>query len=317
MDTGLPIEKKNKKMLFVVNPVAGKSDLSTHIINIIDEFVKGGFDVTVRTTQYSGEICEIISECAGIFDVVVVGGGDGTLNEAANALMKCDENIRPKLGYIPTGTVNDFASSHKIPLNSVEAARLIVNGDIKFFDIGTLGEKNFVYIAAFGVFTDVSYQTDQQMKNTFGRMAYIIEGIKRIVHIPSYNMKFECDVLDAQDGKKSMKKLEINDKFMYGMITNSKTVGGFKLPERDEIYLDDGLMEVTLIKNPKNLQEQQQILNALLSLEADPKVVYHFQTSKIRCISDEPVSWTTDGEFGGTYTDVELKIERRKFAVIA
>lgn len=317
MNMDLSEDKKNRRMLFLINPVAGKSEVNTRIVDIIDEFVKSGFEVVVRTTQYSGEIGTIIPESAGIFDTVVVSGGDGTLNEAANAIMKCDEKNRPNLGYIPSGTVNDFAASHKIPSNPVEAAKLISGGDIKYFDTGVLGEKHFVYVAAFGVFTDVSYQTDQQLKNTFGRMAYFIEGVKRLAHIPSYKMKFECDALTEEDGKKFMKRLEIDDTFIYGMVTNSKTVGGFKLPDRDEVYLDDGLMEVTLFKTPTNLQERQQIINALLSLEADPKVVYHFQTSHIRCTSEKYVSWTTDGEFGGAYKDVELNIQRKKFAVIA
>lgn len=316
MNTNFTEVNKMKKMLLIINPVAGKRNPNTYVVSVIDEFVKGGFDVTVRTTQYAGEIGEIIINCADSFSIIVVSGGDGTLNEAANAVMKCDEKARPKLGYIPSGTVNDFAASHNIPLNPVEAARHIVNNDTKLLDIGMLGERVFVYVAAFGAFTDVSYQTDQQMKNTFGKIAYFFEGIKRIVNIASYKIKLECDIPDEHNGKKNMRTLKINDSFIYGMITNSKTIGGLKLREHEQVLLDDGLMEVTLFKSPKNIQEQQQIINALLSLKADPKVVSHFQTSRIKFISEEPLSWTTDGEFGGTYTNTELTIQRKKFGII-
>ena len=159
----------------------------------------------------------------------------------------------------------------------------------------------FVYIAAFGIFTDVSYQTDQQMKNVLGHMAYILEGMKRLTNIVSYKMKLRWE------------DREVEDDFLFGMVTNSRSVGGFKSIIGTEVVLDDGVFEVTFIKRPKNLLELNETLTALVLAEIDERYMYSFRTSRLTVEAEAEVPWTLDGEYGGDHR--AAVIENRKQAL--
>ena len=175
-----------------------------------------------------------------------------------------------------------------------EAARVAVNGTPFPCDVGGFNGDTFVYVAAFGLFTEVSYQTSQQMKNILGHAAYILEGAKHLMDITSYRMKV------SHDGE------IIEDEFIYGMVTNSISVGGFKGISGPDVLLDDGLFEVTLIKNPKNPIELNKILAGLANRENDNELIYSFKTSEMHVESEEEVPWTLDGEFGGSHTDLTI-----------
>ena len=152
-----------------------------------------------------------------------------------------------------------------------------------------------VYIAAFGLFTDVSYETGQDMKNVLGHMAYLLEGMKRLSAIRSYPMRITYG------------DTTIVDDFIFGMVTNSASVGGFKRITGKNVRLDDGVFEVTLIKRPKNPIELNNIMVSLLNRDIDTDAMYCFRTSKVEITSAEPLSWTLDGEYGGTHTKVVIE----------
>jgi len=288
-------------MLFIYNPHSGKAQLKNQLSNIIDLFVKAGYVVTVHPTQEALDARRMAKENSGHYDLIVCSGGDGTINEVVDGVMECGADARSVLGYIPTGTVNDFASSLKLSKNVLKAAENITVGTPFSCDIGSFNQEYFTYIAAFGLFTDVAYQTPQQTKNMLGRPAYILEGMKRLSSIKPYNMRFETD------------EQVIEDEFLYGMVTNSVSVGGFKGICGKHVKLDDGLFEVTLIKMPKNVIELQAIINAVIKRESNPEYMYSFRTAKLHVTSEEAVEWTLDGEFGGS--EVEVWIENHKQAV--
>ncbi len=281
-----------KKMLFVVNPVAGKNALKNHLLPIIDIFVKGGYDVTVYTTQAPKDLARVVIERGAEFDILVFSGGDGSLNEAANALQKA--GITLPIGYIPGGTMNDFATTHFLPKDPIKAAEQIVSGQVRKSDLGCIAGQYFVYVAAFGLFTEASYQTPQNLKNSLGKAAYILDGIRELGSIKSYRMRFQTD------------DNTIEDEFIYGMLTNTRSIGGLKLQIAKDALLDDGLMEVTLIKRPQNLTEMNTLIGALVTQTADSNLMYHFQTSSISIETDEEIPWTLDGEFGGKLGSVEV-----------
>ena len=164
--------------------------------------------------------------------------------------------------------------------------------------------RSFVYIAAFGLFTEVSYETSQEVKNVLGHLAYILEGMKRLSSIKAYAMKITAD------------HMNIEGEFMYGMITNSVSVGGFKKITGNCVQLDDGLFEVTLIKKPKNPVELQNILSALMGKEINLDYMYCFKTSRLEIESREEISWTLDGEFGGTHRKVTIENEEKALEII-
>ena len=287
-----------KKLLFVYNPRAGKEMLKPRLSDVLDIFVKAGYEVTVHPTQaYRDAYYQIKEYEVGKYDLIACSGGDGTIDEAATGMMKRREmgkDVVP-VGYIPAGTTNDFAKSLHIPRKPLAAADNAVKGVPFPCDIGKFNDSVFVYIAAFGIFTDVSYETDQAVKNVLGHMAYILEGAKRIFNIPSYKIKVE------HDGE------VIEDEFIFGMVTNSRSVGGFSNMVGKNIVFDDGLFEVTLIKTPKNPIALQEIIAALLIEQVDTKHMYTFKTKKITFDSVEEIPWTLDGEFGGEQDYVEIE----------
>lgn len=287
-----------KKLLFVYNPRAGKEMLKPRLSDVLDIFVKAGYEVTVHPTQaYRDAYYQIKGYEVGKYDLIACSGGDGTIDEVATGMMKRREmgkDVVP-VGYIPAGTTNDFAKSLHIPRKPLAAADNAVKGVPFPCDIGKFNDSVFVYIAAFGIFTDVSYETDQAVKNVLGHMAYILEGAKRIFNIPSYKIKVE------HDGE------VIEDEFIFGMVTNSRSVGGFSNMVGKNIVFDDGLFEVTLIKTPKNPIALQEIIAALLIEQVDTKHMYTFKTKKITFDSVEEIPWTLDGEFGGEQDYVEIE----------
>lgn len=287
-----------KKLLFVYNPRAGKEMLKPRLSDVLDIFVKAGYEVTVHPTQaYRDAYYQIKEYEVGKYDLIACSGGDGTIDEVATGMMKrreMEKDVVP-VGYIPAGTTNDFAKSLHIPRKPLAAADNAVKGVPFPCDIGKFNDNVFVYIAAFGIFTDVSYETDQAVKNVLGHMAYILEGAKRIFNIPSYKIKVE------HDGE------VIEDEFIFGMVTNSRSVGGFSNMVGKNIVFDDGLFEVTLIKTPKNPIALQEIIAALLIEQVDTKHMYTFKTKKITFDSVEEIPWTLDGEFGGEQDYVEIE----------
>ena len=282
-----------KKMLFIYNPNSGMGLLKPKLSDVLDIFVKGGYEVTVYPTQKYHDAVRKMGEYEEQYDLVACSGGDGTLDEVVTGMMKREKKV--PIGYIPAGTTNDFASSLHISKNMLEAADTVVNGVPFACDVGVFNQDYFVYIAAFGLFTDVSYQTKQSMKNVLGHLAYVLEGAKRLFNIPSYKVKVTHD------------DEVIEDEFVYGMVTNSRSVGGFRNLIGKQVGFDDGVFEVTLIKTPKNPIELQEIIAALMIQQMDSKYMYTFKSGRIMFESIEEIPWTLDGEFGGEQDYVEIE----------
>ena len=283
----------SQKLLFIFNPHAGKGQIKNHLVDIVDMMVKAGFDVTIYTTQAQADATrKVVEEGAG-YDRIVCSGGDGTLDEVMTGLMQAKLHI--PIGYIPAGSTNDFANSLGIPKEMLKAAERAVGQNRFPCDIGDFNSDTFVYVAAFGLFTEVSYKTSQQLKNIFGHVAYIMEGVKQLRDIPSFRMQVEYD------GK------VFQDEFIYGMVTNSVSVGGFKGMTGNDVKLDDGLFEVTLIRNPKNPIELNEILACLTNMIDDSDLIYSFKTDAVHITAKEAVSWTLDGEFGGAHREVVIR----------
>ena len=282
-----------KKMLFVYNPKAGKAQIKNKLADILDIFVKADYEITVHPTQKAGEATKIVEQREKKYDLVVCSGGDGTLGEVVRGMM--NSGFSTPLGYIPAGSTNDFAHSHGLPKNMLKAAHIAVEGKEFPCDVGRFNKDTFVYVAAFGLFTNVTYETAQDMKNILGHLAYILQGVKSLSAIPSYTMKITYD------------DQVIEDDFMLGLITNSVSVGGFKGITGKHIKLDDGVFEVTLIKRPQTIKALNDLILSLLNREFDAKDMYFFRTGKLVCESETAVAWTKDGENGGCHFEVEIQ----------
>ena len=287
------VMENRRKLLFVVNPHAGKEAIRTQMVRILDIFVKSGWVPTVYMGQHTGELPALVRKWAPDYDLVVCSGGDGTLNETLNGLMPLER--RPMLGYIPAGTTNDFATSLGIPKQMAKAALAAVEGVPVSVDVGRFGSKYFAYVAAFGAFTDVTYSTPQQYKNSLGKLAYLIEGAQRLSSLKTYPIRLEYD-----DGC-------TEGEFLVGLVSNSSYVAGLPVGRWIDTSMSDGLMEVTLVRKPAHMTELTRVASNLLKGELDPEVLFTVKTRQLRVLSPEPIPWTLDGEYGGAPTDVTIE----------
>ena len=291
-----------QKLLFIFNPKSGKGLIKNHLVDIVDVMVKAGFEVTVYPTQKQGDATEKVIQDGAKYDRIVCSGGDGTLDEVVTGFR--ETKLKLPLGYIPAGSTNDFARSLNISSDMVKAAKVAVGNHIFPCDVGKFNGDTFVYIAAFGIFTDLSYETPQTLKNMLGHMAYVLSAAKSLLSIPNYQM-----IVDV-DGE------IIEDKFIYGMITNSVSVAGFSGITGQNVLFDDGEFEVTLIKNPKKVEELNEILLYLTNLTSTSSMIYTYKAKKIRIVSEKEVPWTLDGEFGGNHTLVSIENRPKKINLL-
>ena len=276
-----------KELLFIYNPASGRGRVAEGLSDILNVFTQAGWLTTVYPTQSKGDAIRVIRELGGRYERVVCAGGDGTLSEAVTGLM--DLKDPPLLGYIPFGSTNDCAATLNLPKIPTQAALIAARDGVpRESDIGKLNGRPFVYVAAFGAFTQVAYETSQDLKKTFGHLAYIMEGIVSLPTITPYHLKLEYDgnVLE--------------DDFYFGMVSNAYSIGGIRLPASEHVVLDDGLFEVDLIKKPVNLFDVANGFQDLVRQNpAGAGVRVHFKASRLTITCDRPLPWTIDGEFGG------------------
>lgn len=291
-----------KRLLFVYNAHAGKAAIRTKLADIIDMMVKYGYRVTSHPTQASGDATELVEQEGGDYDLIVCSGGDGTLDEVVTGMMRLE--AKKPIGYIPMGSTNDFANSLRLPKNVLKSAEIALTGQRFACDVGQFNDNSFIYVAAFGIFTEVSYQTNQELKNLLGHAAYILQGAKSLLDIAAYEMRVEYEdtVLEGD--------------FIFGMVTNSISVGGFKKIAGKNVQLDDGVFEVTLIRRPKNPLELNEIVTSLLSRVDNTELIYSFKTSEIRFFTEWEISWTLDGEYGGSHEQVIIKNWHRAIEIM-
>jgi YegS/Rv2252/BmrU family lipid kinase len=292
-----------KKLLFVYNPHSGKGQIASYLSDIIDVFVKNEYEVTVYPTQSRGYAKKLVSDVGSNYDMIVCSGGDSTLNETISGMMTLSE--KPTLGYIPAGSTNDFAQSIKLSKDMVESANMAMEGMPIAVDIGSFNKKNFVYVAAFGTFTNVSYATPQDMKNVLGHSAYVVEAVKELASIQSYHLRVKHNN-GIEEGE-----------YIYGMISNSISVGGLKGITGKNIVLDDGLFEMTLVKKPKNPLDLNLIIGNLLGIDVKSDCVTTVKASKIRIESTEKIPWVLDGEFGGDLKKVNIDNNKRAIKIMS
>ena len=287
-----------KKLLFVINPCSGKGKIKNRLLEILDIFVKQGYRVETYITQKPLDGKEKVISRGRSADLIVCSGGDGTLNEVVSGMMelkKMELKKMPVLGYIPAGSTNDYAASLGLPKQMMKAAQAAVGGQVRTADVGKFGDdRYFVYIAAFGAFTEVSYLTPQDKKNLLGHQAYMLEAVKSLMDIRGRQMKIQWE-----EG-------ELEGEFLFGMVTNTISVGGFKGLVNRDVALDDGYFEAMFIRMPKNPLDFSNIVSYLFLKEEENELVYRFKTRRIRLVSEEETDGVLDGEFGGKRREVEI-----------
>lgn len=287
-----------KKALLIVNPCAGKTKSRAGTFDIVDKFSKSDYEFTVRPTTCRGDATNIVKRELDEHDMVVCCGGDGTLNETINGVI--DMPRRVPIGYIPSGTTNDLATSIGLPTNISDATDVIIKGHTNDYDIGLFNNRCFCYVASFGAFSRSSYSTPQKYKNMFGHAAYVAAAVPQVFEIHPTKMRIEYD-----GGV-------IEDEFMFGAVSNSLSVGGFfKLPD-DKVKFNDGQFEVLLVRKASVIRNIIPTLVKVRKQQYDGKMIMMFQTRKLKITApDEAVPWTLDGEFGGNHHNVMINVLER------
>lgn len=286
---------EKKKLLLIVNPVAGKKTARSYMLRMVERFDQAGYNVTACCTKLDENAHDIVVKRGNDYDKIVCCGGDGTLKETVCGIRALGRDI--PLGYLPMGTTNDLAHSLNIPINVNKAIEAVINGEPKPIDIGRFCDQNFMYIAGFGNFTELSYLTGREAKNRFGKAAYYIHIPHSIATMRSTWARVECDNGEVFEGE-----------YFYGSVTSSYNMGGFPLLTNVGVEFDDGMHELVLAKMPHNPKEFMEIVEVFLSKDFsrnDAIILRHGKRFKFTF--KEPVPWTLDGEFGGDRSAVEIE----------
>ena len=293
-----------KTLLFVFNPKAGKGKIRHNLMEIIDIFNKGGYDVLARATQCARDAYEIVKEYQDKVDLVVASGGDGTLDEVVTALMETDSRV--PVGYLPAGSTNDFARTLGIPSDSIAGVQNIAAGQVFRYDVGVFNDRYFNYIAAFGAFTKVAYETNQTFKNVLGYAAYILSALFNVAE----SVNIRCPMLIEHDGVKK------EGSYVFGAVSNSTSVAGFRVPFGSEARMDDGLFEIVLIRAPESFSDFAEIIGCLMTGNLNSPYIEVFQSKEITIVPRSKVAWTLDGEYGGMPDTIHITALRQRIPMI-
>ena len=287
-----------KKLLFIVNPRAGKTKSRAPLFDAVSIFSKAGYLVRVAETRRHGDATELAERFGGDFDLVVCHGGDGTLNETVNGIMRLPREKRPPLSYLPGGSTNDFAASLSISSDPALAAQSAMRLQPRDLDVGVFNEKNFVYVASFGAFTRTAYTVPQDIKNMFGHFAYLLESVKNLDTLCPYRMKSTADG-EVFDGE-----------YLFGAISNSTSIAGLMKLSPDEVSFDDGKFELLLVPVPRTPAAMQALILALVNKNYyDSEGLIFRHVRHVTAETAEDIPWTLDGEYDPGAPVVEIGIE--------
>ncbi len=293
------LDKNSKKLLFIVNPVAGRKVYKRFFPEMIQQFMEAGYLVTTYLTQSPDDAERYAALCGADYDRVVCLGGDGTFAQVVSGIKQCGKDM--PIGYIPAGSSNDFGSLHGLSSDLVAAAHDAVTGRVKAVDCGTFNDRLFIYVAAFGAFIATSYVTSQDLKNALGRPAYFLDVMRELPRIKAEHMRITANG-QTYEGD-----------YIFGAVTNNTSVSGVvSLPE-GTVVTDDGKFEVVLIENLTTLPELSDTVYSVLSGDFISQQITFFHASEITIESDNPIDWTLDGEY--QKGDLLVKIKNHKQAL--
>ena len=298
---------ENKKILLIYNPRAGMNARRPKAREILDEMGALAAQTDVAATAYPGHAKEIATKTGANYDVVICCGGDGTLNEVINGLKEA--GCSPEIGYIPTGSTNDFASNMSIPKKMPQAVAVIKEGNVNACDCASFNDRSFTYIASFGPGVAVSYSTPQGVKNMIGYSAYMINGFG-FQTIPTMRALKPKHIKVEYDGS------TLEDDFYFGTVSNTLSAAGlFKFSE-DEVRFNDGRFEVVLIRRMKNPMQMFSLLVKMRRHEYDGDMLVHFRASHLKFTFEKEEVWTLDGESSGKVKDVEIIVKQEEIKLL-
>ena len=294
------------KALVLINESSGNGRLGRGCFTIIHELAMAGYETTIYPiVPKAGLTSEAILEGKDSeYDLIVCGGGDGTLNHVVDGLVKL--NPRPLLGYIPAGSTNDFAKGMGISGDMHKLCHILTKGEPFAYDIGAFNDRHFNYVAAFGAFVEVSYGTDQELKNMLGHAAYILNGISKLQENITYSCRMRVESDQGVD----------EGEYLFGAVYSTISIGGVALKGAMRSELCDGQLEMLLIRKPNNIVEVEQIAAKLLAGRTDSPYITFKKITNAVFRSATEVNWTLDGEYGGTLKEARIQVEPKAVSIM-
>ena len=284
-----------KRALFVVNPVAGRKTIQKYLSDCIRALMDAGYLVTTMVTSARGEAAQYARVYGKFYDLVVCAGGDGTLNETVTGLV---DGGRPvPVGYVPCGTTNDFCASRGLPRDIPGAIEHVASGTRRIYDIGCFEDQYFTNVALFGAFSWMAYTTDQELKNRLGMGAYVLDGA------------FDPSMLKPWHMKITIGGVPHEDEYIFGAISNAESLAGILHYPEGFVALNDGLLEVLLIRMPKNFTEWQQVLHSIYARQIDACPLINLaQASNVWVDNPDGLLWSLDGESSGAFQTAHVSV---------
>lgn len=288
----------SKKLLFIVNPRAGRAKSRSPLFDAAAIYSEAGYLVSIRITRRRGDATRLVEQYGAEYDLIVCHGGDGTLNETINGLMALPAEKRPQVSYLPGGSTNDFAASLSISSEPAVAAESAMRMLPHKLDVGKFDRRHFVYVASFGAFTKTSYRVPQDIKNVFGHFAYILEGVRDLDTLRPYRMTLTADG-EVFDGE-----------YLFGAVSNSTSIAGMMKLSPDDVGFNDGVFELLLVPVPKSPAQLQSLTHALMYQEygnSDGLIFRHVHN--VTAETEDNIPWSLDGEFVPGAPHIDISIE--------
>lgn len=236
----------------------------------------------VRVSWEAGDIARLVTEaCERDIDRLIIGGGDGSINEATNAILNHEGNM-PDMGILPLGTANDFATACGIPAEPLPALQLALTEEPRAVDAVQANERYFLNVASAGFGAAVTANTPVELKNFLGGGAYTIAGLIHALDFEPY----PCRALTPDE--------EFSEQLLVGAICNGRSAGGGQ-PLAPDALLDDGLLEIVMI-NRSTLADAPQVVQEFKNPGATGKFIRRFQSPWLECESDHEIPVNLDGE---------------------
>ena len=270
------------KYLLLYNPASGRTNFKVHLPLIKKIFSKTSHTLEIYQSKAAKDLEKVAFEKAQDFDVFLVAGGDGTLNEVVNGLMK--SNIKPAIGVLPSGTANDTAAILGINKHIRRSLKIYFKEQPVIMDVNQINDQYFLYTAASGILTRVSYDVSRRHIKKYGYIAYVIAAMKDLT------VDYRYPVHIKYDGK------EVDCECVMVLGLSSNRVGGMTLYNFSSSKLNDGKFELRLFKRVKSFWRFR-LLSSFIRGGKKLREDLHLVSNHFEIATYSDVDWNADGEY--------------------
>ncbi|MGN0478468.1 MAG: diacylglycerol/lipid kinase family protein [Hominenteromicrobium sp.] len=294
----LPLLKGAKlseqRVLLIVNPCAGRMKGKKYADMLEERLRSGGAAVDRReTTEWENGAGYAAQAAETNRTRIVCIGGDGTLNAVINGVLS--RGICLPITYIPAGTTNDFAQTLKIPKRASEMRAALTGGRDVEIDAGQFNDSYFSYVASFGAFTKCSYATPRSMKRLLGHLAYVLEGIRDVAALEARPITVETAARTFEG------------EYVFGAFSNTVSIGGMLKYDSGLVDMNDGRLEMLLIRKPETLGDVHRLIHALTVGDFDDPL-FDFASAEAFCMhSAAGFDWSVDGEHAESGCETQIR----------